>query len=278
MPDDIGKQGVVMSDSFVCRRANAPLIISIPHMGVEVPSELAAKMTPAGRELADTDWHLDRLYDFAKDMGATLLMARYSRYVVDLSRPPNDETLSPGQTKTGLFPQFTFRGEPIYADLTELDSEQRKQRLTDYWHPYHDCLAREIARLRHEHGQVLVWEAHSIASVLPRLFDGKLPDLNIGTNAGASAASDVLNGIEASLRSCGYTYAVNGRFKGGYNTRHYGDPSNGVHAVQLEMCQSTYMSEDAPFEWRPELASQVEPVVQGLVEVALDAVLKLARR
>lgn len=267
----------VMSDSFMFTPGNAPLIISIPHMGVNVPPDLATKMTHVGRQLADTDWHLDLLYDFANDLGASLLMARYSRYVVDLSRPPNDETLYPGQTKTGLFPQFTFRGEPIYADMTELDEQERNQRLVDYWHPYHECLTGEIARLKRAHGQVLVWEAHSIASVLPRLFEGKLPDLNIGTNAGASAAFEVLNPIEAYLKSCEYTYAVNGRFKGGYNTRHYGDPTNGVHVVQLEMCQSTYMSEDAPFEYQPELADQVKPVVRGLVEVALDAVVKLAR-
>ena len=277
MPAEISEQeDGVMSDPFLFRPGNVPLIISIPHMGVNVPPDLAAKMTPAGRQLADTDWHLDLMYDFAKDMGASLLMACYSRYVVDLSRPPNDETLYPGQTKTGLFPQFTFRGEPIYVDMSEPDEQERDQRLVDYWYPYHDCLASEIKRLKRAHGQVLVWEAHSIASVLPRLFEGKLPDLNIGTNAGASAASEVLNSIEAHLKSCVYTHAVNGRFKGGYNTRHYGDPTNGVHVVQLEMCQSTYMSEDAPFEYRPELADRVKPVVRGLVEVALDAVLKRA--
>ncbi len=265
-----------MSDSYVFNQGSAPLIISIPHMGLDVPPELAAKMTPVGRQLADTDWHLDLLYDFAELMGASFLMARYSRYVVDLNRPPNDETLYPGQTKTGLFPQFTFRGEPIYSDTTEPDDAERDRRLANYWHPYHDKLAAEIARLRAEHGQVLVWEAHSIASVLPRLFEGKLPDLNVGTNAGASAHESILSAIQGSLLGCDYTYALNGRFKGGYNTRHFGDPANGVHTVQLEMCQSTYMNEDAPFEYRPELANLVKPVVKNMVQAALDATKRLA--
>lgn len=265
-----------MSDSFVFYAGSAPLIVSIPHMGLDVPPELAARMTPVGQALADTDWHLDVLYDFAKAMGASFLMARYSRYVVDLNRPPNDETLYPGQTKTGLFPQFTFRGEPIYTDTTEPDDQARADRLAKYWHPYHDKLSTEIARLKAEHGQVLVWEAHSIASVLPRLFEGKLPDLNVGTNSGASAAPSVLWAIEASLTACDYSFALNGRFKGGYNTRHFGNPANGVHTVQLEMCQSTYMNEDAPFEYRPELANRVKPVVKDMVQAALDAVIKLA--
>lgn len=265
-----------MSDSYLFEPGRVPLIISIPHMGVDVPPELAQRMTQAGHQLADTDWHLDALYDFARPMGASLLMARYSRYVVDLNRPPDDETLYPGQTKTGLFPQFTFRGEAIYADQSEPSEQERCDRLAKYWHPYHDRLAAEIERLRSAHGQVLVWEAHSIASVLPRLFEGKLPDLNVGTNSGASAAPQVLAAIEASLKTCkDYTHAINGRFKGGYNTRHFGDPANGVHTVQLEMCQWTYMNEEAPFEYRPESAARVKPVVQQMVQAALDAVVRL---
>lgn len=266
-----------MSDAYIFEPGHAPLIISIPHMGLDVPPDLAAQMTPVGRELADTDWHLDLLYDFAKSMGASFLMARYSRYVVDLNRPPNDETLYPGQTKTGLFPQFTFRGEPIYTETDEPDELERNERLAKYWHPYHDKLAAEIARLKTEYGQVLVWEAHSIASVLPRLFEGKLPDLNVGTNSGASAAPQILSAIETSLQGCDYTYAINGRFKGGYNTRHFGDPVNGVHTVQLEMCQSTYMNEDAPFDYRPDLAAKVKPVVKSMVQAALDAAVKLGQ-
>lgn len=266
-----------MSDSYLFEPGSAPLIISIPHMGLEVPPDLAARLTPVGRALADTDWHLDVLYDFAKLMGASFLMARYSRYVVDLNRPPNDETLYPGQTKTGLFPQFTFRGEPIFVEPAEPDDQEAARRLAHYWHPYHDKLAAEIKRLQATSRHVLVWEAHSIASVLPRLFEGKLPDLNVGTNAGTSADPAVLAAIEASLQGCDYTYALNGRFKGGYNTRYFGDPAHGVHTVQLEMCQSTYMNEDAPFAYRPDLAAKVKPVVQSMVQAAVDAVARLGQ-
>lgn len=264
-----------MDNAYVFQAGQAPLLISIPHMGLEVPDYLREQMTPAGLQLADTDWHLDQLYDFVREMGASFLMARYSRYVVDLNRPPDDQTLYPGQTKTGLFPQLTFRGEPIYQTTHEPDEQEQQKRMAMYWQPYHDKLAEEIKRLRQSHQNVLVWEAHSIASVLPRLFPGKLPDLNIGTNGGLSAASSLLEGIEMSLVDCNYTWIANGRFKGGYNTREFGDPSQGVHTVQLEMCQSTYMNEDFPFDYRPDLANPVKQVVHGMVQSAFDAMLKL---
>lgn len=266
-----------MSDPFVFKAGDAPLLISIPHMGLEVPPDLFEMMTPVGRQLADTDWYLDQLYDFGHQMDASFLMARYSRYVVDLNRPPNDETLYPGQTKTGLFPQLTFRGEPIYQTTDEPDEAERQRRIDAYWQPYHDKLAQEIERLRSAHDHVLVWEAHSIASVLPRLFPGKLPDLNIGTNAGASAAAPLLAAVEASLANCPFTWVANGRFKGGYNTRAFGNPAAGVHTIQLEMCQSTYMNEDYPFDYRADLAREVQPVVQGMVQGAYQAMLTLPK-
>lgn len=266
-----------MSEPYVLKKGNAPLLISIPHMGLEVPKDLFEKMTPIGRQLADTDWHLDQLYDFGHEMGASFLMARYSRYVVDLNRPPNDETLYPGQTKTGLFPQLTFRGEPIYETTDELSVSEQEHRINTYWQPYHDQLATEIARIKGEHGQVLVWEAHSIASVLPRLFPGKLPDLNIGTNGGLSASADLLHAVEGSLENCPFSWIANGRFKGGYNTREFGKPSDGVHAIQLEMCQSTYMDEDYPFAYRSDLVKTVKPVVRAMVGAAFDAMLKLGK-
>lgn len=266
-----------MSEPFVFKAGHAPLLISIPHMGLDVPPYLLEAMTPVGRQLADTDWYLDQLYDFGHQMGASFLMARYSRYVVDLNRPPNDESLYPGQTKTGLFPQLTFRGEPIYQTTDEPHEAERQHRIDAYWQPYHDKLAQEIERLRSEHGQVLVWEAHSIASVLPRLFPGKLPDLNIGTNAGASAAAPLLSAVEASLADCPFTWVANGRFKGGYNTREFGHPAQGVHTIQLEMCQSTYMNEDHPFDYRPDLAGQVKPVVHGMVSAAYEAMQRLSK-
>jgi len=244
-------------------------------MGIDVPPYLAQSMTPIGKQLADTDWHLDQLYDFAHELNASVLMSKYSRYVVDLNRPANDESLYPGQTSTGLFPQLTFRGEPIFDQFFVLDEAERQQRIANYWQPYHDKLAQEINRLKSGHGKVLVWEAHSIASVLPRLFSGRLPDLNIGTNGGLTAHPALVESIQNTLEGCPYEWVANDRFKGGYITRSSGNPSRGVHAVQLEMCQSTYMNEIYPFDYRTDLANQVKPYLRNMINAALDALLRM---
>ena len=259
-----------MQSPYTFLANDSPLIISIPHMGTEIPSYIAQTLTPVGQQLADTDWHLDQLYDFADELNASVLMAKYSRYVVDLNRSANDESLYPGQTVTGLFPQLTFRGERICESDAPNDHE-RQQRLKNFWQPYHDKLKLEIDRLKNKHGKVLVWEAHSIASVLPRLFEGQLPDLNIGTNSGLTASGGVVEAIEKTLKGCPFKLVVNDRFKGGYITRSLGDPSQGVHVVQLEMCQSTYMNESYPFEYRSDLANQVKPYLRNMIQSALDA-------
>jgi len=261
-----------MTDLYTLERGTAPLLISIPHLGTQIPDELRGQYTDAALTVADTDWHLDRLYAFAKELGATILGARVSRYVIDLNRPPNDESLYPGQTTTSLCPTETFRGEPLYRDGCIPDAAERQRRVATYWQPYHDTLRAELQRLHAQHTNVLLWEAHSIASVLPRLFDSKLPDLNLGTQDGRTAASIVQARAESAAASSGYTWVANGRFKGGYITRHFGAPHDGVHAIQLEMCQSTYMSETAPFDYVPSLAARVEPVLRQMVGGALEAV------
>jgi N-formylglutamate deformylase len=262
----------VTGDVFHFQRGSIPLLISIPHLGTHIPADIRNQLTDAAEEVADTDWHLDRLYDFAARAGASVLGARYSRYVVDLNRPASGESLYPGQTTTGLYPTETFRGEPLYRNGSGPDDEEARYRLETFWTPYHTRLREEIARLKAEFGAVLLWEAHSIASVLPRLFEGKLPDLNIGTNSGASCDPAVLDAMTATLGDQPYTWIANGRFKGGYITREYGQPEQGVHAVQLEMCQSTYMDERAPFGYRPDLAEKVQPVVERMVMAALGVV------
>lgn len=252
-------------------------MISIPHLGTEIPSDILGQMTDIAGVTADTDWHLDLLYDFAANMGASVLGARFSRYVVDLNRPASGESLYPGQTTTGLCPSETFRGEPLYPDGGAPDAAEVERRLKAYWHPYHAKLRQELDRLKARFGHVLLWEAHSIASVLPRLFEGKLPDLNIGTNSGNSCDARVLDALTAALPAQRFTWVANGRFKGGHITRAYGQPSQGVHAVQLEMCQSTYMNETAPFAYRPDLAMRVRPVVEHMVSAALRAVRALSQ-
>ncbi|WP_053570886.1 N-formylglutamate deformylase [Caballeronia cordobensis] len=265
------------ADAFHFQQGRIPLLISIPHLGTEIPADVRSQLTDAASETADTDWHLDRLYDFALRAGASMLGARYSRYVIDLNRPASGESLYPGQTTTGLCPTETFRGVPLYRDGGGPQPREVQRRLEAYWKPYHAKLREELDRLRAEFGAMLLWEAHSIASVLPRLFEGKLPDLNIGTNSGASCDGAVVEAIAGALDGQPYSWVVDGRFKGGYITRAYGQPDDGIHAVQLEMCQSTYMDEDAPFAYRKELADAVQPVVEGMVMAGYGAVGLLGR-
>ncbi|MEZ2353375.1 N-formylglutamate deformylase [Caballeronia sp. RCC_10] len=261
-----------MNDILTLQRGDAPLVISIPHLGTHIPDSMRDRYTDVALTVADTDWHLDRLYAFAKEWGATVIGARVSRYVIDLNRPPNDESLYPGQTTTSLCPTETFRGEPLYRDGCAPDAAERRQRVERFWQPYHQTLDAELKRLRGAHANVLLWEAHSIAGVLPRLFEDKLPDLNIGTQDGRTADASIQARVESAAKASGLTWVANGRFKGGYITRHFGAPKDGVHAVQLEMCQSAYMNESAPFDFVDERAVKVEAVLRDMLSGALDAV------
>jgi N-formylglutamate deformylase len=257
---------------FTLTSGTAPLLVSFPHAGAEIPDELAARMTPEALQRADVDWHLPRLYDFVVPMGASTITARFARHVIDLNRPPEDASLYPGQDVTGLLPLDTFRKQPLYRPGQGPDAAEAQQRRATYWQPYHDALRAELDRLRALHGSVVLWDAHSIASRLPRFFDGKLPDLNLGTADGRACAPALQAAAEAVMaRQSQFTHVSNGRFKGGHITRHYGDPGAGIHALQLEMCQSTYMSEIAPFDYRPELAAQVQPLLQRMLQAVVQA-------
>jgi len=263
-----------MTDSpiFTLTRGAAPLLISIPHRGTRIPESLAADMTPVALRVDDCDWHLERLYAFAKDMGASMLTPEYARYVIDLNRPPDDANLYPGRDTTGLCPVDTFEKEPLYQPGREPGRAQIEARREAYWQPYHDALARELDALRAQHGRVLLWEAHSIRSAVPRFFDGRLPDFNFGTADGATTVTGLAEALARIVTSDGrYTSIANGRFKGGYITRHYGAPGSGVHALQLEMCQSTYMDEQAPFGYRSALAARVQPLLQRMLNAVLEA-------
>lgn len=263
-----------MTDSntiFHVRRGISPLIISIPHLGSELPEDLRGQYSQEALGCPDTDWHLDRLYDFASRFDATVIQPRYSRYVIDLNRPATGESLYPGMVTTTLCPLETFRGEPLYRPGMEPGDSEIARRISLYWRPYHEGLKAELARLRSLHRRVLLWEAHSIASVLPRLFKGKLPDFNFGTSDGESCGDAVIAGALGAVRSSNASWVLNGRFKGGFITRKYGTPQDGIHAIQLELCQCTYMEEFAPFEWRADLAAKVAPLVQASIAGALGA-------
>jgi N-formylglutamate deformylase len=258
-----------MTEVFDFYSGDSPLLVSVPHDGRELPSALRRRMTPDGIGIPDTDWHVAQLYDFVRELGANVLVANYSRYVVDLNRPATDAALYEGQVATGLCPTQTFAGENIYS-TGEIGAEEMAQRVETYWRPYHAKIEQELARLRAKHGFALLWDAHSIAGIVPRLFDGELPALNIGTNNGSSCASDIERAVVEAAQKSPYHAVVNGRFKGGYITRHYGDPDNKVHALQLEIAQRTYMDERTRV-FEVKLAGQLQETLRQLVMAFLRA-------
>ena len=247
----------------------APLLISCPHVGTAVPEEIAGRMTSQGRSVADTDWNVHRLYDFAADIGASLIAARYARYVIDLNRSPDGQALYPGASNTELCPTTTFDEQRIYRDGEVPDEAEVAARRRVYWQPYHDKIAATLATLRGLHGRVVLWDGHSIESQVPRFFEGRLPDFNIGTGGGVTADPALVGKIVEVAEKSPYSHVVDGRFKGGYITRNYGKPVEGVHAVQLELSQITYMHEGAPFGFQEDLANQVRPVIRAMLEAAL---------
>ncbi|HJU50237.1 MAG TPA: N-formylglutamate deformylase [Pseudogulbenkiania sp.] len=256
---------------YTLQRGSAPLLISMPHVGTELPAELTGRLAPVAAELDDTDWHLPRLYDFAVALGASILIPRYSRYVVDLNRPPDNANLYPGQDTTGLCPVDTFAKAPLYRSGEEPDSTEIERRVERYWRPYHQALQDELSRLKAEHGVALLWEAHSIRSEVPRFFEGRLPDFNLGSAGGASCGADLGERLLAVAQAFpDYSAVLNGRFKGGYITRAYGQPADGVHAIQLELSLATYMEEQAPYAYDEARAAKVQPVLRALLESLLQ--------
>jgi N-formylglutamate deformylase len=256
-------------DLFRFRTGTAPLLVSMPHPGTYVPPDIAARMTDAALVLADTDWHVDRLYDFLGSLGASVLIATHSRYVIDLNRPPDNTNLYPGQDTTGLIPLDTFAREALYREGQSPDESEVTARIERYWRPYHAQLQEELERLRAVHGLALLWDAHSIASEVPRFFTERLPDLNLGTAGGASCGSAIERAVVEAARRAPYSVVLNGRFKGGYITRAYGKPAENVHAMQLELAERTYMNEPPPFEFREGLAARLRPVLHELLETFL---------
>jgi len=257
------------NDIFEFHPGQTPLLISMPHVGTAIPESVASQMTDAARLVADTDWHVDRLYDFAAATGAGLIRPRYSRYVIDLNRAPDDRPLYPGANNTELVPTTTFADEDIYLDGALPDAAEIDCRRVTFWQPYHQRIERALTSIRERDGIAVLFDCHSIKSRVPRFFAGALPDFNLGTGDGRSCADGLRDRLAATLRQYDrYSTVVDGRFKGGYITRRYGRPDNNVHAFQLELSQATYMDEAPPFAFVEVRARQVRPTLKAMVETA----------
>ncbi|TDK45682.1 N-formylglutamate deformylase [Antarcticimicrobium luteum] len=245
-------------------RGEGPVILALPHTGTHVPDRILARLTPRGQVLADTDWHVERLYGGLLK-GATTVRALFHRYVIDANRGPGNDSLYPGQNTTGLVPLTDFDGEPIWTEVP--DAAETARRLADWHVPYHAALAAEIARVRAIHGVAILYDCHSIRSRIPFLFDGTLPDFNIGTNLGVTCDPRVEAVVRELCEVTGRTLAVNGRFRGGWTTRHYGRPEDGVHAIQMELAQSTHLTAEAP-------PFAYDPLKAATLRIPLGAILR----
>jgi len=258
------------SDVFRLHRGSKPLLVSVPHVGTMLPDDQHDRYVERAFEFEDTDWHLATLFDFVRGLGASMIVPRYSRYLIDLNRPRENAPMYPGVNNTELCPTRFFTGEPLYRDGQAPDDSEVARRVSTYWQPYHDALRTELERVHATHGRVVLFDGHSIKSELPWLFDGKLPDLNLGTAAGTSCAGSLRDALSRVLAAqAQYTHVVDGRFKGGHITRQYGNPDAGVHAVQLEMCWSCYMAEQPPYQIDAQRSTRLLPILHALVHTML---------
>ena len=257
-------------DIYSLQRGRVPLLISLPHDSSVIPDHIAARMSPHARRSVDTDWHVARLYaPMARELGASVLTALVSRYVVDLNRPADGQPLYPGQRETGLVPTTGFDGEPLYAQGRAPEPAETAHRIDEFWRPYHHALEGELVRLLAEHGRVVLWDGHSIRGHVPVLFSGHLPDFNLGTASGTSCSPALQARLQNWLHQpATFSHVVNGRFKGGYITRHYGNPVRHIEAVQLELVQATYMDEHS-FVYDEEKAVRVQEHILPMLKRCL---------
>lgn len=255
-----------MNDWLHIARGEIPLIVSIPHAGTRLTPEILNALVDPDAALADTDWHVDRLYAFAADLGATIVRTDISRIVIDMNRDPSGTSLYPGQATTGLCPTTRFDGAPLYRLGCEPDDEEIARRREDYLAPYHAALDAEAARLRAAHPAIVVYDAHSIVSRAPRLFEGELPLFNIGSNDGATCDPALTETIAC---YCGTDHVINGRFRGGWITRRLGAPADGVHAVQMELAQRGYLTEPST-DWDAARAAPLQRVLRSILQTCID--------
>lgn len=259
-----------MIPTFELTQGAGPLILSMPHPGTGLPPEVAAALNVRGLLLEDTDWHMRELYGFADRFKPSILEAKLSRYVIDLNRDPSGVSLYPGQATTELVPTCTFDGAPIWERPPDEAEIARRRAL--YFAPYHAALAAEIERVKAAYGFCLLYDCHSIRSVIPRLFPGELPLMNLGTNSGASCSRTVQEAAAEVMARSGLPHVVNGRFKGGWITRHYGRPDERVHAIQMELGLRGYLAaETPPWTYAPDVAAPLRDVLARLIDAALEA-------
>jgi formiminoglutamase len=256
-------------DWLTVSKGEGPLIVSIPHAGTEIPHDIEARLVSPERARVDADWWVDKLYGFANGLGATVVRTAISRTVIDVNRDPSGQSLYPGQATTDLCPETTFDGEPLYREGKAPAEAEIAERRARWFDPYHSALAGEIERLRGRHGVVVLYDAHSIRSDIPRLFEGRLPNFNIGTNDGRSCAPELTRAVERACAQPGFTQVVNGRFKGGWITRRYGQPDAGAHAIQMELAWRSYLDEPegraAPGPFDPKRAVDVQKVLENVL-------------
>jgi len=253
-----------MASSYTLSKGKIPLLISMPHNGEAIADEIKHAMTEVGINVTDTDWYMDKLYDFADELGIYVINPKYSRFVIDLNRNPDGVNLYPGQNTTELCPTTAFDLSPLYLEGMKPDEAEIQRRVELYWRPYHQAIEDTLNQMKQEFGKAVLLEAHSILSHVPRFFDGQLPDFNFGTSDGASCDKALISQVEA-LDFSPYSNVTNGRFKGGFITRHFGKPEQNVHALQLELSQITYMNEPSN-EYNETKAAEVKPKLRALVE------------
>lgn len=265
---------------LIVTRGEGPLLVSVPHAGTDLPAHLVPHLVSPWLARKDADWHLERLYDFAAALGATIVRTAISRTVIDVNRDPSGASLYPGQATTGLCPLETFDGEPLYVNGRAPSDAEIAERRARYFDPYHQALAVELTRLRQAHAHVVVYDCHSIRSVIPRLFTGELPQCNIGTNGGGSCAPSLTRLVETRCAASTLSHVTNGRFKGGYITRHYGRPDAGVHAIQMELACRGYMREPAepptPDNWPSSYEADEAALLRATLQAILDGALAWA--
>ncbi len=255
-------------------RGDGPIVLGQPHGGTFVPADIAARLNDTGRSLADSDWHINRLYEGIFD-SVSVVQSNIHRYVIDANRAPDGASLYPGQNTTTLVPLTDFDGHPIWVKGQNPSADEAENRRQAFHAPYHDALQQELERVRNRHGVAILFDCHSIRSVIPYLFEGELPMFNTGTNGGQSCHPAVEQAVHhVATDADGYSSVLNGRFRGGWTTRHYGRPSEGIHAIQMEIAQRAYMDETPPWTWRDDRAAFLRPhlrkMLSRLSELALS--------